>query len=49
MKTITQFFSQSNLNFFQRLVAPKQKDFTFCASNKEMIDKLIKEIGICLN
>lgn len=46
MKT-NNLFQNFNRDLLSRLL-PK-KEFAFCKSNKELIDKLIKEIGICLN
>lgn len=46
MKT-NQIFRNLNRDLLLRLI-PKKR-FTYCKSNKELIDKLIKEIGICLN
>lgn len=46
MKT-NKIFQTYNRNLLQRLLRPK--GFNFHKSNKELIDVLIKEIGICLN
>lgn len=46
MKT-NKIFQDYNRNLMLSLTS--KNNFTFCNSNKEIIDKLIKEIGICLN
>jgi len=47
MKKTSQIVKQHNYTLMLSLTT--KNDYTFCKSNKEMIDKLIKEIGICLN
>jgi len=45
--TTNQLFQQNNRYLMLRLI-PENR-FRFCKTNKELIDKIIKEIGICLN
>ena len=47
MKTTIQIVKQHNYTLMLTLTT--KNDYKFCKSNKEMIDKLIKEIGICVN
>lgn len=46
MKT-NEIFRNLNRDLDSRLITEKR--FTYCKTNKELIDKIIKEIGICLN
>jgi len=46
MKT-NEIFRNLNRDLDSRL--SPEKRFIFCKTNKELIDKIIKEIGICLN